>query len=456
MAAAMPPRAWIESERYAQITDAGSARLLTERGVRREILEALDVERSRSASTRSRQAARRARGALGLERDGLVEMTRPLKGAASAYRTVRVATLTAQGHDVVPTMAGPRPALSGGWSGCPRPSARRGARQRRLSLEGRSRRHRYRGPRRSRHRAPRRSNASSELGLVSLSRRRVERDPFDAGRGDDASRAARPLVLTAEQTAGIRAAVRAGGSAVLPDGAAPRRDRQRQDRAVPAARRRPCGARGRGVLMLVPEIALTPAVAAIFRATFGDRVAIQHSGLSDGERHDQWQRIRRGDVDVVVGTRSAVFAPVRSARARSSWTRSTTDPTSRRRARGITAATSPSCAARRPARSSCSDRRRRRSRAFTTRRTAGTTLIALERRVLDRPMAAVRIVDMREEYAASGPDVDPERPLCDALDGPARAARAVDRAAEPPGVRDVGVLPGVRARRSSARTAACR
>jgi primosomal protein N' (replication factor Y) len=45
---------------------------------------------------------------------------------------------------------------------------------------------------------------------------------------------------------------------------------------------------------------------------FGDRVAIQHSGLSDGERHDQWQRIRRGDVDVVVGTRSAVFAPVRS------------------------------------------------------------------------------------------------------------------------------------------------
>ena len=62
--------------------------------------------------------------------------------------------------------------------------------------------------------------------------------------------------------------------------------------------------------MLVPEIALTPAVAALFRQAFGERVAIQHSGLSDGERHDQWQRIRRGDVDVVVGTRSAVFAPL--------------------------------------------------------------------------------------------------------------------------------------------------
>ena len=62
--------------------------------------------------------------------------------------------------------------------------------------------------------------------------------------------------------------------------------------------------------MLVPEIALTPSVTGQFRATFDDRVAIQHSALADGERHDQWQRIRSGLVDVVVGTRSAVFAPL--------------------------------------------------------------------------------------------------------------------------------------------------
>ena len=74
---------------------------------------------------------------------------------------------------------------------------------------------------------------------------------------------------------------------------------------------------------MVPEIALTPSVAALFRGAFGDRVAIQHSALSDGERHDQWHRIRRGDVDVVVGTRSAVFAPLTRS-ARSSSTRSTT------------------------------------------------------------------------------------------------------------------------------------
>jgi primosomal protein N' (replication factor Y) len=59
--------------------------------------------------------------------------------------------------------------------------------------------------------------------------------------------------------------------------------------------------------VLVPEIALTPVVTSIFRERFGDRVAIQRSG-SRWKRHDQWQRIRRGDVDVVIGTRSAVFA----------------------------------------------------------------------------------------------------------------------------------------------------
>ena len=72
---------------------------------------------------------------------------------------------------------------------------------------------------------------------------------------------------------------------------------------------------GRQVLLLVPEIALTPSMSALVRGAFGERVAIQHSSLSDGERHDQWQRIRRGDVDIVVGTRSAVFAPLERARA---------------------------------------------------------------------------------------------------------------------------------------------
>jgi primosomal protein N' (replication factor Y) len=67
---------------------------------------------------------------------------------------------------------------------------------------------------------------------------------------------------------------------------------------------------GRSAIMLVPEIGLTPAAAAQLHDTFGDEVAILHSGLTDDERAEQWHRIRRGEARIVVGTRSAVFAPV--------------------------------------------------------------------------------------------------------------------------------------------------
>lgn len=68
--------------------------------------------------------------------------------------------------------------------------------------------------------------------------------------------------------------------------------------------------RGRGVIMLLPEIALTPQTLRIFSSRYGDRVALIHSGLSAGERYDSYSRIRSGEADLVVGTRSAVFAPV--------------------------------------------------------------------------------------------------------------------------------------------------
>ncbi len=62
--------------------------------------------------------------------------------------------------------------------------------------------------------------------------------------------------------------------------------------------------------MLVPEIALTPQLAGRFRARFGDQVALLHSGLTDRERHGEWLRLRRGEARICVGVRSAVFAPV--------------------------------------------------------------------------------------------------------------------------------------------------
>ena len=169
-------------------------------------------------------------------------------------------------------------------------------------------------------------------------------------------------------------------------------------------------ASGRRVLMLVPEIALTPAAAALFRQAFGERVAIQHSGLSDGERHDQWQRIRRGDIDIVVGTRSAVFAPLEQVgliivdeEHDGSYKQ---DESPRYNGRDVAIV------------------RAQRAGALVVLGSATPSMesyhnamigkyerIVLERRVLDRPLASVSVVDMREEYAAEGPDVILSRAL---------------------------------------------
>ncbi|HEY0766112.1 MAG TPA: primosomal protein N' [Pyrinomonadaceae bacterium] len=69
---------------------------------------------------------------------------------------------------------------------------------------------------------------------------------------------------------------------------------------------------GRSAMMLVPEIALTPVFSRRLRARFGDQVAIFHSSLQKGERFDEWTRVRNGEARVVIGTRSAVFAPVKN------------------------------------------------------------------------------------------------------------------------------------------------
>ncbi|HVD92172.1 MAG TPA: primosomal protein N', partial [Vicinamibacterales bacterium] len=171
---------------------------------------------------------------------------------------------------------------------------------------------------------------------------------------------------------------------------------------------------GRGVLLMVPEIALTPAAAAIFRAAFGERVAVQHSGLSDGERYDQWQRIRRGDVDVVVGTRSAVFAPIANLglivvdeEHDGSYKQEESPRYHGRDVAVVRASTAGALIVLGSATPSLE--------SFHNARNGRYELVTLRRRVLDRPMAAVRIVDMRAEFAAEGPDVVLSSTLRDAL-----------------------------------------
>ena len=69
---------------------------------------------------------------------------------------------------------------------------------------------------------------------------------------------------------------------------------------------------GKTAIMLVPEISLTPQMLRNFRGYFGDSVAMLHSGLSDGERFDEWRRLLKGDAKIAVGARSAIFAPVKN------------------------------------------------------------------------------------------------------------------------------------------------
>ena len=69
--------------------------------------------------------------------------------------------------------------------------------------------------------------------------------------------------------------------------------------------------RGKGAIVLVPEISLTPQIVDRFRRRFGEKVAVMHSRMSLGERYDAWRRIRKGEASVVIGARSAVFAPVK-------------------------------------------------------------------------------------------------------------------------------------------------
>jgi primosomal protein N' (replication factor Y) len=174
-------------------------------------------------------------------------------------------------------------------------------------------------------------------------------------------------------------------------------------------------AAGRRVLILVPEIALTPSVAGQVRQRFGSRVAIQHSALGPGERHDQWQRIRRGDVDIVVGTRSAVFAPLERVglvivdEEHDGAYKQEEAPRYHGRdvavVRGRMEGALVVLGSATPSLESAANA------------TLGRyDLVTLTRRVLDRPLAEVEVVDMRGEYAAIGPDVALSRRLLEAID----------------------------------------
>ena len=150
--------------------------------------------------------------------------------------------------------------------------------------------------------------ALARRGVVLVERRRQVRGAADAT-SLSSTAAPRPAALTDGQRAALSAidAARAAarGDVVLVDGVTGSGKTEVYLDAIERSL-----ADGRGALVLVPEISLTAQTVGRFRSRFGDDVAVLHSRLSAGERFDQWDLVRRGEARVVVGARSALFAPL--------------------------------------------------------------------------------------------------------------------------------------------------
>jgi primosomal protein N' (replication factor Y) len=173
-------------------------------------------------------------------------------------------------------------------------------------------------------------------------------------------------------------------------------------------------AEGRGALLLVPEIALTPAMAGQFFSRFGDRVAILHSAFSGVERSEQWRRIRSGAATVVVGTRSGVFAPVQrlglivvDEEHDGSYKQEETPRYNGRDVAVVRAQAAGACVVLGSATPSLESR-------YNAAR-GKYTLLEAPARVEERPMPTVELIDMRQEFLETRKQATFSRKLLDAI-----------------------------------------
>jgi primosomal protein N' (replication factor Y) len=171
---------------------------------------------------------------------------------------------------------------------------------------------------------------------------------------------------------------------------------------------------GRSAILLVPEIGLTPAVAADLHHVFGDEVAILHSALSDQERAEQWHRIKRGEARMVVGTRSAVFAPVSNLALMivdeeqdSSYKQ---EETPRYHARDVAVMRAKMANAVVVLGSATPS-----LESYFNAKKNKYALLELPDRVEDRPLPEVEIVDMRQEFQETGKEQVISRKLAEEI-----------------------------------------
>jgi primosomal protein N' (replication factor Y) len=182
-----------------------------------------------------------------------------------------------------------------------------------------------------------------------------------------------------------------------------------------------CLERGRSALMLVPEIALTPAMQSLFFARFGEQVALLHSGLTERERDDAWWRVRRGQAKVVLGTRSAVFAPLADLGAvivdeehDSSYKQ---DETPRYHGRDVAVVRAQFAGALALLGSATPS-----LESYWNAREGKYHLLKLEERIGGRKLAAVEVVDMRQEFRETHTQMPLSRKLKEEIEAQLRAS----------------------------------
>jgi primosomal protein N' (replication factor Y) len=182
-----------------------------------------------------------------------------------------------------------------------------------------------------------------------------------------------------------------------------------------------CLERGRSALMLVPEISLTPAMQSLFFSRFGEQVALLHSGLTERERDDAWWRVRRGESKVVLGTRSAVFAPLANLGAvivdeehDSSYKQ---DETPRYHGRDVAVVRAQFAGALALLGSATPS-----LESYWNAREGKYHLAKLEERVGGRKLATVEVVDMRQEFRETHTQVPLSRRLKEEIEAQVRAS----------------------------------
>ena len=240
--------------------------------------------------------------------------------------------------------------------------------------------------------------ALCKMGFARIEEREVLRSPYGAMErlaGQDPTLTAQQEQVLCE----LLPAVETGKGAFLLYGVTGSGKTEVFIRAV-----RRCAQLGRTAIVLVPEIALTPQMVMWFRSRFGEDAAVLHSRLSPGERYDEWRRIRRGDVRVVIGARSAIFAPLEHVGL---------IIIDEEHEQSYIADSTPRYDAREVARWRCEDEGAAlllasatpSMRSFAMAGRGDLTLLEMPRRVANRPLPQVHVVDMREELRAGNRSV---------------------------------------------------